>query len=605
MINITNKADCCGCQACGDVCGKRAISFQTDEEGIWYPVVDKDKCIECGLCEKVCPIINRTSCPSNAETPQCFVLQAPNSYDRLQSASGAAYTLLVRAVFEKGGFVAGHIWDDNFGVKGYISAAPDDLDILRGTKYLQSNIEGLYLSVRKLLNEGRFVLFSGTPCQNAAMRGFLHKDYNNLVMTDFVCMGIDSPLAFKKYIESLENQYESKVVYFKAKSKEVGWRFLTNKAVFDNGKTYFGINSRDANLKATFLDVLVRPSCYDCKFKGFPRVSDMTIGDYWRKKYDYDPMDDNTGTSYVMLHNEKAKELFEETKTHCVYRKIDFEELIGANRYAVSSLPQPQFSRSEFYQRLHTEDFARLVDDYSEMVENKKPRSLKLRKIAKLILSALYFYRNKPADLLCFIHYNFFSKKVETRFFKGDILVLRNFKLNLSRGAKITVKGICLLESKHIKSFVNMGRNARLSLDNNKIGEGTSISLENDAEITLGFKSIVGNRVDMLSQTVINIGDFSTVADNVRIDDTNQGILYFDEINDRKRLITLGTHVLLNRGCYIKACTSIQDECIVAENAVVSGVFKSGSYIEGNPGTITNKKINWKNNFDNVWNFRN
>ena len=143
MINITNKVDCCGCQACGDICGKKAISFQTDEEGIWYPVVDKAKCVDCGLCEKVCPIIIHTSCPTNATTPKCYVLQAPDSYDRLQSASGAAYTLLARAVFEQGGIVAGHIWDDDFGVKGIVSGNADDLKILRGTKYLQSNVEGI------------------------------------------------------------------------------------------------------------------------------------------------------------------------------------------------------------------------------------------------------------------------------------------------------------------------------------------------------------------------------------------------------------------------------------------------------------------------------
>ena len=429
MINITKKVDCCGCQACGDICGKKAISFQTDEEGIWYPAVDKTKCIDCGLCEKVCPIINRTSCPTNASTPKCYVLQAPDSFDRLQSASGAAYTLLARAVFEQGGIVAGHIWDRDFGVKGFVSGNADDLEILRGTKYLQSNVEGIYLAVRQYLKENKLVLFSGTPCQNAAMRSFLRKDYDNLIMTDFVCMGIDSPLAFKKYIESLERMYDSKVVYFKAKSKEVGWRYLTNKAVFENGKSYFGINGRDANLNATFLDVLVRPSCYDCKFKGFPRVSDLTIGDYWRRKYDYDPLDDNTGTSYIMLHNDKAQRLFEKIEGNCIHREVSFEEIVSANRFALQSLPKPSFCREEFYQRLQQEDFAHLVDDYSQF--RKKTVSLmgRIKKSLSLLVKAMYFCRHYPMSFLRTIHYNVLSSKVKTSIVNGDILILRNVKL--------------------------------------------------------------------------------------------------------------------------------------------------------------------------------
>jgi len=604
MINISNKVDCCGCQACGDVCGKKAITFKTDEEGIWYPIVDKNLCIDCGLCEKVCPIINHTTYPTNAKTPECYVLRAPNSYDRLQSASGAAYTLLIRSVFEKGGFVAGHIWDDNFGVKGFISGNPGDIELLRGTKYLQSKIEGIYLSVRKLLNEGKFVLFSGTPCQNAAMRSFLRKDYDNLVMTDFVCMGIDSPLAFKKYIESLESQYKSRIVYFKAKSKEVGWRFLTNKAVFDNGKTYYGITGRDANLKATFLNILVRPSCYDCKFKGFPRVSDMTIGDYWRRRYDYDPLDDNTGTSYVMLHNIKANRLFECIKNSCQYRSVPFEEIISANRYALKSLPQPTFDRKEFYERLHEEDFSQLVDFYSSLKDSQSKR-LRLMAISKQVVRTIIYYRNKFSSLCRFVYYNFFSRKVKTSFINGDILVIRNTKLNISKGSKIIVKGVCLLEAKHEQTNINMGRNATLYLNNNIVGEGTSINVENNSSISLGFKTIIGNRVTMVSQSGIKIGDFSMIADGVRVDDTNQGIVYFNEVSSTNSEISIGTHVLLNSGCIVKGTSVLQDETIVKEYSIVSGSFAPHTIIGGNPCQVLENNINWKHNFDNLWNFRN
>ncbi len=605
MINITNKIDCCGCQACGDICGKNAISFQTDDEGIWYPEVDRDKCVDCGLCEKVCPIINRMSCPTNAKVPECIVLQAPDAYDRLQSASGAAYTLLVRAIFEKGGYVAGHIWDERFGVKGYITGKPEDLEILRGTKYLQSNVEGLYVAVRKLLNEGKMILFSGTPCQNAAMRSFLKKDYDNLIMTDFVCMGIDSPLAFKKYLESLETKYHSKIVYFKAKSKEVGWRYLTNKAVFENGFTYFGINGRDANLKATFLDVLVRPSCYDCKFKGFPRVSDITIGDYWRKKYDFDSLDDNSGTSYIMIHNKKAATLVEDVKQKCYYRTIDFHKIIEANQKAVESLPQPFFDRTEVYKRLQNEDFLSLVDEYSILKERRKSLVRKIRAQLRKVLNVLHFYKDRPFGIFTFIYYNFLNSRVQTNFLNGDCLLLKNTKLDVRKGASIEVKGICVIDGGDLKTQINLGDKSNLSLDNNAIHEGVTIIANNSASIKLGFKTIVNKQVKLHAITGISIEDFCLICDHVIIDETNQGILYFNEINKANKKIIIGTHVLLNRGCVIKAGTHLHDETIVREYSIVEGSFEPHVVLGGNPAIIIDNSINWKVNFENIWNFKN
>lgn len=597
MINITNKVDCCGCQACGDICGKKAISFQTDEEGIWYPVIDMDKCVDCGLCEKVCPIINHTSCPANKPEPECIVLQAPDSYDRLQSASGAAYTLLARAIFQKGGYVAGHIWDGSFGVKGFISGNEEDLEILRGTKYLQSNVEGIYIAVKKLLNEGKLVLFSGTPCQNAAMRSFLKKDYENLIMTDFVCMGIDSPLAFKEYLKSLESIHHSRIVYFKAKSKEVGWRYLTNKAIFEDGTTYFGINGRDANLKATFLDILVRPSCYECKFKGFPRVSDITIGDYWRNKYDYDPLDDNTGTSYIMIHNQKAASLVDDIKSSCNYRDIDFQSIIDANQRATESLPKPFFSRSEFYNRLQKEDFSSIVEDYSQQKSKNLPTLRKIKAQLRKVYNVVLFYKKRPFGLFSFIYYNFLYKKIKTNFFSGDILLSMNTKLQLSKDASISVKGICTIGGYDKVTQIHLGEASNLLLDNNFINEGTSIETESKSTIKLGYKSIINKQVSLCSQTNITVGDFSLICENSIIDETNQNLVYFDEVQKDNKEIRIGTHVLLGRGCIIKAGTILKDETIVREYSVVHGCFEPRIVLAGNPAVVVNNNLNWKYNF--------
>lgn len=600
MINITRKEECCGCQACGDICPKGAISFKTDEEGIWYPEVNQDTCIDCHLCERVCPIINNVSRPANSIDPKTFILQAPNPVDRLKSASGGAYTLLINEVFNRGGYVAGHIWNDKASVKGFISCKPEDLDLLRGTKYLQSDVEGIYKAVKQLLNEGKFVLFSGCPCQTAAMRSFLKKDYDNLLMTDFVCMGIDSPLAFRKYIESLEGHYNSKMVFFKAKSKEVGWRYLTNKAQFENGKSYFGINNVDANLKATFLNVLVRPSCYECKFKSFPRVSDMTIGDYWRKSNNYDLLDDNTGTSYVMLHNDKAVAFFDSVKSKCHLRQVTIKDILGANPLAIKSLNRPSFSRDEFYQRLHNEDFITLVDEYYTS-KNNVPKTGAVKRVIKTIIQAAYYNRKTPISFLQFIYYNLFSSKVHTNLIEGDVLIIRNTKLRFGKGSVVKVKGHCILDS--VK--VSVDDNSVLKLDNNLIQKGCSINLLADSHARFGYRTILSKNVYLHVASDLDIGEFCFIDNNVTVDSNDSDIVYFDGTDYFEKSIVIGTHTLLCQGSVINGGTNIGDESIIREHSVVKGVVPAQSMMSGVPAKAIEKNINWKHNFDFIWNYKN
>lgn len=605
MINITRKEECCGCQACGDICPKGSISFKTDDEGIWYPEVNHDTCIDCHLCEKVCPIINKVSRSDNSIDPKTYILQAPNPTDRLKSASGGAYTLLVNEVFKRGGYVAGHVWNDNASVKGFISCKPEDLDILRGTKYLQSDVEGIYKSVKLLLNEGKFVLFSGCPCQTAAMRSFLKKDYENLLMTDFVCMGIDSPWAFRKYIESLENQFQAKLVFFKAKSKEVGWRYLTNKAQFENGRSYFGINGVDANLKATFLNVLVRPSCYECKYKGFPRISDMTIGDYWRNTISNDPLDDNTGTSYIMLHNKKAVEFFDSIKIECHFRQSTIKDILGANALAIHSLSRPLFTRREFYEKLQTEDFSLLVDQYYKKYKMKVSIIGIIRNVLKTIVAGAIYNKKNLFSYIRFIYYNFISSKVRTNIFNGDVLIIRNTKLKLGKGAVVYVKGNCIFDAKGEKSSVSLDNKAILKLDNNLIYEGVNIRISSNSKLSLGFKTIIGANVMINASSNIDVSEFCFVDNNVTLDCNDSGIVYFDDTDNYDKNITLGAHCLLCQGCKVYGGTTIGDESIVREFSTIKGDIPTQCVVSGVPAKIVDKKINWKHNFDFIWNYKN
>lgn len=152
---------------------------------------------------------------------------------------------------------------------------------LRSSKYLQSDARGFYTEVKKAVKTGKPVLVCGTPCQMAALRRYLNKDYENLIIVDFICKSIASPKAHRKYFDYLEEINASQVVSFKAKNKELGWRSLTKKSTFANGKSYYGVRGKDLYSRAYHSGMIDRPSCYSCQFKDYPRIADVTLADFW------------------------------------------------------------------------------------------------------------------------------------------------------------------------------------------------------------------------------------------------------------------------------------------------------------------------------------
>ena len=239
MIDIKNKKDCCGCHACGDVCHAQAITFHTDHEGFWYPEVDKEKCTDCHLCEKICPMINIDKLKHNdLSEPKVFGGYNKDIVIRFDSTSGGIFTLLAQAMYKQKGYVSGAIYTDDLKVFNFISNDKKDLKRLRSSKYVQSNAEGLYKQIKQLLIAGEKVLACGSPCQMAALRSFLRKDYDNLIIVDFLCRATNSPKVFEKYKESLEARYGSKIVSIKDKNKDHGWHSLARKITFENGQVY-------------------------------------------------------------------------------------------------------------------------------------------------------------------------------------------------------------------------------------------------------------------------------------------------------------------------------------------------------------------------------
>ena len=201
MIQIANKSECCGCCACVDVCAHSAIQLQTDIEGFWYPIVDKDKCVDCGLCDKVCPELHIRDLKKNDFDKPLHTIAAINKdmAVRWDSTSGGVFSALADVMYGLGGYVSGAIYNEDFSVKNFISNKKDDLEKLRSSKYLQSKAEGIYKEIRKLLHNGEKVLACGTPCQMAALRSFLGKDYDNLIIVDLYAVA----LILQRFIASI------------------------------------------------------------------------------------------------------------------------------------------------------------------------------------------------------------------------------------------------------------------------------------------------------------------------------------------------------------------------------------------------------------------
>lgn len=198
MIKIQNKQDCCGCAACVQRCPKHCISMKEDSEGFLYPAVDESMCIDCGLCEKVCPIINH---PEKLPVKEVLAVKNRNEVERMASSSGGVFIALAKTTIEKGGVVFGAVFDENWEVMHTYAETLDEVKPMMGSKYLQSRIGNSFRNAEKFLKEGREVLFTGTPCQVTGLHNYLRKDYPNLLSVDFLCHGVPSPGVWRKYLD--------------------------------------------------------------------------------------------------------------------------------------------------------------------------------------------------------------------------------------------------------------------------------------------------------------------------------------------------------------------------------------------------------------------
>lgn len=282
MIVIDSLKNCSGCTACSAACIKDAITMRADSKGFVYPYIDTSKCIECGLCEKVCPQINTKN--SLSLDAQYFAFRTKDSTTLNNSSSGGIFFEIASFIIEKKhGVVCGVIYDDNMVVKHSFADNITDLKLMQGSKYVQSDLSNIYRQIKCYLAEGRYVMFSGTPCQVAGLKLFLRKPYSNLLMVDLICHSVPSPLIFKDYVNFVEKKNNKKLESIKMRDKEKGWshRFYY-RYLFRDG-TSIGSDTLNCEHwgRFYFSGLITRPSCEECKFTSYERAGDITIADYW------------------------------------------------------------------------------------------------------------------------------------------------------------------------------------------------------------------------------------------------------------------------------------------------------------------------------------
>lgn len=333
MIKITDKHDCCGCSACVQRCPKQCISLKEDEEGFLYPKVNIDECIDCHLCEKVCPWLNR---PDKLQPLEVFAVKNRNEEERMSSSSGGVFIAIAKKVIERGGVVFGAVFDDNWEVVHTYSETIDGVKPMMGSKYVQSRMGDCYREAENFLKSGREVMFTGTPCQITGLHKFLRKEYSNLLSVDFLCHGVPSPGVWRKYLTEAFDIHTQKCVVRKKTDKSEplttapvitdidfrnkrlkGWRDYSfvvygNLSVSDKKQVLLADSHNENPFMRGFLnDVYLRPSCYNCKCKNGISHSDLTIADYWAIDLFMPNFNDDKGVSLVIVNTQRGKELFD------------------------------------------------------------------------------------------------------------------------------------------------------------------------------------------------------------------------------------------------------------------------------------------------------
>lgn len=380
MVDKIIGDHCTGCSACVNRCPRQAISFVSNKEGFWYPSVSQNKCVHCNLCVSTCPILKPKQ-NVNFSEPLVYAAWNKDENVRIQSTSGGIFSALAKVFIRDGGCVIGARYCDDFTIAHCIIEREEDIPLLRQSKYAQSDLHDIFREIQRKLQAGEKVLFCGTPCQSAGLQSFLNKGYSNLYTCDFICRGVISPKVYRKFLSDMSRKNGSVLKTVQFKNKDYGWNHFSTKLGFQNETIYQEDRDHDFYMRGYLKhNLYLRPSCHNCKFKTFSRVSDLSLGDFWGIGNYQKELDSDKGTSVILINSQKGKELFSWMEDMLVCSKRTLAEVLAGNSCVLHSAPVGEF-RTYFFDHMDKMSFDRLI----EKIEYKSQHLTLKEKLAKVI----------------------------------------------------------------------------------------------------------------------------------------------------------------------------------------------------------------------------
>ena len=346
MIKLVGKDKCTGCSACFNACKFDALSMETDETGFWFPKIDEVKCVECGACMRACPALEKPEYKS--ENPKAYIVQNKDDEIRRQSTSGGAFTAIAKTIIAQDGVVFGAAIDGDYKVSHIWVDTEEGLARFRSSKYVQSWIGESYREAERFLKIGRMVCFSGTPCQIYGLKKYLGQDYENLLTVDVMCRAVPSPKVLEKYLEFQKIRYMFNRISFR--DKKLGYSQSTLALYQDEKCVYRGSSEYDPWLRLFLGSYCDRLSCYNCKYQGCEHISDFTLWDCWNA-YEYNKgLDDNKGTTHVVVWSSSGLCLLQSILTNFSFEEIEFEKILGMLER--KNIREPKKNRDVFFKIL-------------------------------------------------------------------------------------------------------------------------------------------------------------------------------------------------------------------------------------------------------------
>ena len=398
--DIIESQDCVGCGACAEICPKKCIELTVNKEGFKYPTINTEQCINCKQCRKVCPALNS----EKVKLPKGKVYAAVNKNHSIlmESSSGGIFSSISQFVLNHNGIVFGAAFDKNMILIHSSVDNKKDLERLRGSKYLQSDIQNVFKKIRKLISEKRYVYFVGTSCQVAALRLFLKTDSEFLITSDLICHGVPSPKAFNIFLKEIERKKNIKIIQYKFRDKSInGWNCSSSTAIaIDNKnnhikKIYYN-SIQNAYFTAFINGALNRECCYKCKFTTEKRVSDITLADFWGINMFSNKFHCDYGVSLVIINSDKGNKVFNDIKDTIIIQEATYEQAKVINKCLYESTPRPNI-RNHIYDNIDENPYS-IIDPFIKKGIDTNYIKFIIKKILRTnpkLYKILYTIKNK------------------------------------------------------------------------------------------------------------------------------------------------------------------------------------------------------------------